>query len=644
MGSRRRRHDQCVHGFADCREGALAAVANRDVVAEETGDRFAEGEGEGDSSVGHTGTVIGDGEGGSEGVKRLADLRRCRHLVTSGVGDTGGAHIERESAFFIGSGRHHERVNAAAAAEASFAAIRHNHLAGIKTSNRFTEGEGEGHRTGGHSGRVIGDGDSGDDGVKRLADLRRRRGLVASRVGDTGGAHIDRDRAFCIGIGRHHERVNTATAAEASFAAIGHRDLAGIETGDRFAEGEREAHSSVGHTGTVIGDGEGGGEGVKRLGDLRRRRGLIARCVDNTGGAHINRDRAFFIGIWRHHKRVNAAAAAEASFAAVGHRDLAGIEAADRFTEGKGERHRTGGHSGRVVGDGDSGEDGVKRLADLRRCRGLVTGGVGDAGGAHIDRDVAFFIGIWRHHKGVNAAAAAEASFAAIRHYHLAGIKTSNRFAEGEGERHRTGGHSGRVVGDGEGGDAGVKQLTDLRRRRGLVARRVGDSGGAHIDRDGALRSRIRCDDQGVNGFADRREASLAAIGHRHLAGIEAGDRFAEGEREGNSSRGHTGTVVGDSQGGRCDDGGVAEEERVAVSIADEEIEIAVAVDIGKGRAGKVADIDNTEGIGAGCFVGGSCGAERGAVAEHIRVASDLADDEIEVAVAVEIGKGRFGV
>ena len=545
-------HHECVD-TATAAEGSFAAIRHRHLAGIKAADRFAEGEREAHSSVGHTGHVVGDGDRGSEGVKRLADLRRCRGLVACGIGDTGGAHINREGAFFIGIWRDHERVDGSAdRREGALAAIGHRDLAGIKTGDDLAEGERDGHRTVGHTGRVVSDSDGGEDGVKRLADLCRCRGLVAGRVGDTGGAHIDRDVALRSRSRDDHEGVDTATAAEGSLRSVRHRDLAGIEPGDRFAEAEREAHSTVGHTGTVVGDGDRRGDGVKRLADLRRRRGLVAGRVGDTGGAHINRDIALRSGIRGDHEAVNTAAAAEASLAAIGHHHLAGIEAGDRFAEAEREAHSTVGHTGTVVGDGDRRGDGVKRLAGLRRRRGLVARRVGDTGGAHIDRDIALRFRIRGDHEGVNTATAAEASLAAIRHRHLAGIEAGDRFAEAEREAHSSVGHTGTGVGDGEGGSEGVKRLADLRRHRGLLAGGVDHTGGAHIDCDGALLSCIRHDHERVDAAAAA-ERSFTATRHRHLAGIEPGDRFAEGKGEAHSTGGHTGRVIGDGDEG--DDG-----------------------------------------------------------------------------------------
>jgi hypothetical protein len=113
---------------------------------------------------------------------------------------------------------------------------------------------------------------------------------------------------------------------------------------------------------------------------------------------------------------------------------------------------------------------------------------------------------------------------------------------------------------------------------------------------------------------------------------------------EGGDGEGDDGAdAVGAIGGAGGDRGyGCGEHQRVAFSIADEEIKIAVAVDIGQGRSGIGADICNPEGIGGWIAVGGSCGTA--GVGEHQRVAGAIADEEIKIAVAVEIGQGWGGL
>ena len=139
-----------------------------------------------------------------------------------------------------------------------------------------------------------------------------------------------------------HQRVDTTTAAEDSFAAIGDRDLAGIEAGDRFAEGEGEGDSTVGHTVDVVSDGESGGDGIKLLRDLRGHRGLVAGNVGDTGGAEIDCDGALGTDSRGNHEGVNTATAAERSFCSIPQRHLAGIEPCDGLAEAEGEGDITG--------------------------------------------------------------------------------------------------------------------------------------------------------------------------------------------------------------------------------------------------------------------------------------------------------------
>ena len=280
---------------------------------------------------------------------------------------------------------------------------------------------------------------------------------------------------------------------------------------------------------------------------------MVAGDIGDTGGDHIDRDRSLLIRVWRHREGVvSSADCREGALGAIGHRDLAGIEAGDRFTEAEAEDGSTVGHAGSVVGDGQGGGDGVERQGDRRRRRGLVTHRVGDTGGAHINRDRALRTRSRGDHEGVNTATAAEGSLAAIGNHHLAGIETGDRFAEGEREGDRSAGHTGNVVvADGEGGSEDInKRLNNLRRRYCLGAQDIGDTAGVHIDCDIPLRDRIRYDHQRVDApIANAIECSLGSIHHRYLAGIETGDRLAEGEGEGHQAGGHTGNVVGDGEG-----------------------------------------------------------------------------------------------
>ena len=87
---------------------------------------------------------------------------------------------------------------------------------------------------------------------------------------------------------------------------------------------------------------------------------------------------------------------------------------------------------------------------------------------------------------------------------------------------------------------------------------------------------------------------------------------------------------------------GVAEEDGVAGSTADEEIKITVAIGISKGRACEGANnIRYPEGIGCSCGVSRSGGAWSSGVAEEEGVAAFIADEEIEIAVVIGISKGR---
>ena len=80
----------------------------------------------------------------------------------------------------------------------------------------------------------------------------------------------------------------------------------------------------------------------------------------------------------------------------------------------------------------------------------------------------------------------------------------------------------------------------------------------------------------------------------------------------------------------------------IAAVIRDE---IAVRIGICKDRAGGGgADVGDAEGIGGGSVVGGVGGAGAGGVTEEQRVAVGVANEEIEIAVGIGIGKARAGV
>ena len=87
---------------------------------------------------------------------------------------------------------------------------------------------------------------------------------------------------------------------------------------------------------------------------------------------------------------------------------------------------------------------------------------------------------------------------------------------------------------------------------------------------------------------------------------------------------------------------GVAKEKSLAVVLANEKIEVAVAIDIGQGWAGVAADIRNPEGL-VSTISGVSRSSRRTGVAEEFGCAVSIADEEIEVAIVIEIRQGRPG-
>jgi hypothetical protein len=76
----------------------------------------------------------------------------------------------------------------------------------------------------------------------------------------------------------------------------------------------------------------------------------------------------------------------------------------------------------------------------------------------------------------------------------------------------------------------------------------------------------------------------------------------------------------------------------------DHGIEVAVAVEVGEARHGEETDIDAVEGIGgAGALGEGRRGGGTG-VLEIVQEAVEVADEGVEVAVAVEVGEARRAV
>ncbi|MDP3875409.1 MAG: hypothetical protein Q8Q50_00350 [Methylobacter sp.] len=86
----------------------------------------------------------------------------------------------------------------------------------------------------------------------------------------------------------------------------------------------------------------------------------------------------------------------------------------------------------------------------------------------------------------------------------------------------------------------------------------------------------------------------------------------------------------------------IQEQQRVAGVIADEGIQVAVGVDVGKGRGGIAADIAQAKRVDDGGGKRGAVGAA--GVLEEQRVADVTADEGIQVAVAIDVGQGRAGI
>ena len=85
------------------------------------------------------------------------------------------------------------------------------------------------------------------------------------------------------------------------------------------------------------------------------------------------------------------------------------------------------------------------------------------------------------------------------------------------------------------------------------------------------------------------------------------------------------------------------EENGVAVFVANEGIEEAIAIDVREDRSGVVANIADPEGIGGGTarevWSGGGAG-----VVEEKGVAVRVANEGIEEAIAIDVYKVRSGV
>ena len=88
---------------------------------------------------------------------------------------------------------------------------------------------------------------------------------------------------------------------------------------------------------------------------------------------------------------------------------------------------------------------------------------------------------------------------------------------------------------------------------------------------------------------------------------------------------------------------GVAKEVGVAVVVADEEIKIAVAIGISKGRAGDGANIRYPEGIVFSCGEFGLGAAWSSGIAEEESVAVFIANEEIKITIVIGISQSRAG-
>ncbi|MDP3875407.1 MAG: hypothetical protein Q8Q50_00340 [Methylobacter sp.] len=200
-------------------------------------------------------------------------------------------------------------------------------------------------------------------------------------------------------------------------------------------------------------------------------------------------------------------------------------------------------------------------------------------------------------------------------------------------------------AGEGQGGDVGadlvvgvVQGNDDVGRGRGV--QHYGISVGRAALGDGGVAIRWRDADAGGRTIQEQQRIAVF-IAHE---GIQVAVAVDVGKGRGGIAPTIAQAVgVGDGRGkrgaGRA--AGILEKPRVAGVIAHEGIQVAVAIDVGKGGAGIRADIAQAEGIGDG---GGKDGAACAAgVLEKQRVAESIAHEGIEVAVAVDVGQGGGG-
>ena len=134
-----------------------------------------------------------------------------------------------------------------------------------------------------------------------------------------------------------------------------------------------------------------------------------------------------------------------------------------------------------------------------------------------------------------------------------------------------------------------------------------------------------------------------------HLAAVPARDERANEEIEvavavdvGEGRRlvaAHDRELERPEEGRRRRSSRVREEHAVAGKAADEDVEVAVAVDVGEGGGGELPDVLEAEGVHQRDREGGL--ARGSGVLEEDRIAGVLAVEGVEVAVPVEVGEAR---
>ncbi|KAA1056168.1 hypothetical protein FH063_005143 [Azospirillum argentinense] len=181
-------------------------------------------------------------------------------------------------------------------------------------------------------------------------------------------------------------------------------------------------------------------------------------------------------------------------------------------------------------------------------------------------------------------------------------------------------------------GRRGRRGAVDVARRDGQRVRAIAQRGGGERPQAGGGVGRHR---------ADGRRAVVQH--HRRRGGRRSGDRRRRdvGQRVGGRAavrprRQHR------RRGGRGRRRDVPVEDRLAIVPADQRVEVAVPVDVREGRLRVVADVAQVEGVGSLQREGGC--RRRPDVPVKDRVAAVVADQRVEVAIPIDVHEDRRGV